>query len=671
MTTIVYMKSLVIIIFSLFILNSCVEDKGSSRQGSLFNPKKITDGSLADWTIAIYANADNNLATTFLSDFMEMNKTSGLGKNINVIVIVDYDAQRTIPNSPNKFPTGTVVYKIIGNDLEPAQLMVTAEENFDDPKILSKHLTYAFQKYPAKKRGIIMWDHGGAWDGGFGGDSQNGTSLNVQNLSVLQIKSALAEVALSLNLGAKPFEFLDFDTCLMGNLESAYEFKNIAKYYSASAEIDYGRGHDYAKYFSIFANNSKKNFSDLAPDIIKSWDNHHKDAGISDKYLRTKSIIETSKLDGLASNLHEFVSALIASLNNNQLNYIDFLKKITWASPGFGSKIEDDTSTPVTLRDAGHIFSLLTNTVDPIVNEAANSITESLGTVIKAKSLGDIRLGNQVGLSVESTIGPKWTNDKRDKYLTFQWSYDSSWNELLDLIASNYDLDVGPPTLATSIANSANPDSINKPKISFTTVDADVERAYVMAYSADGSGNLLNLGLIGHSFVENGFVYNFSWDGKLVTLTNGVETSFIAIELLTLPGKNLNGDVVGGFFKIRGKLTKGTENYSCDLIGPVSSSELSDLIIYNDNGATIPLNISQLAGQGYSFTPQLVFSPAGGGSQVKMDQTPIQLTTGLNSLEINSNTSAPAGNYILGTVLIDVWTKFSVEVKPLMIVTPF
>lgn len=664
------MKKLAILILALVFLSSCVEDSNPSNQG-LFKPKKIADGLMAEWTIAIYANADNNLSTTFLSDFIEMNSTSNLGKNINVIVIVDYDAQRTIPNSLNKFPTGTAIYKIIGNNLEPIQLMVTSEENFDDPKVLSKHLTYAFQKYPAKKRGIIMWDHGGAWDSGFGGDSQNGTILNAKNLSVLQMRSALADVALSLNLGAKPFDFVDFDTCLMGNLESAYEFKNIAKYYSASAEIDYGKGHDYEKYFSIFTKNSKKNFSELVPEIIKSWDDHHKNAGISDKYLRTKTILATGELDSLTMNLNELVLSLISSLNNNHLTFIDFLKIINWASPGFGSNIEGDSSDPMALRDIGHMVSLMTNTLDPSVNEAADLTVSSLGTTIKAKSLGDIRLGSQIGLSIESTIGPAWTNSKRDKYLTFQWSYDSSWNEVLDLIAAKYNLDAGPPTLVTTIINSTNPDLINKPKISFTTIDADVERALVMAFSVDGSGNLLNLGLVGHSFVENGFLYSFSWDGKQATMTNGVQSSLVAIELLTLPGRSLNGDISGGFFKIRGKLTNGVESFPCDLIGPVPSSELSDLIIYNENGATKSFSLTVLAGLGYSFIPQLVRMPSGGGPSIKIDQTPIHLTAGLTSLEINNNISAPAGDYILGTALIDVWTKSSVEAKPLTIVTPF
>lgn len=671
------MKNIFIMTLFLFVLSSCLEDKGEKGTGVPFSRlKDVVNESKVEWTIAVYVNADNNLSATFLSDLIEMNSATINGKNVNIIAIVDFDSSREIPNSSSYFPSGTGVYKIVGNNKEPILLKSENEENFDNPNVLTKHLTYVFQKFPAKKRGLIMWDHGGSWDGGFGGDSQNGTIQYPATLSIAQIKSALSDVALSLNFKEKPFDFLDFDTCLMGNLESIYEFKNITKFYSASAEIDFGRGHDYKKFFSILSNNPTKGMADLAPDIIQSWDDHHKNAGVSDRYLRTKTIVDTSTLNNLADDFNGLISILISSLYNNDLTFVDFLKKLSHSSPGFGSSLDSGEfgSEHTSYRDVGHITSMLTNTNTQDINEAANSLRTSFLGAIKAKSLGDIRVGNQFGLSIESSLGSDWTNSKREKYSKLQWSYDTYWMGILDIIAAEYNLDIGAPTLSTSIANGVNPSAINKPRISFSTVDSDVDRARAYSFEVDSNGNVFALGFVGHGFVENGHSYNFDWSGKRMTLTNGTQTSIVALDLLSLPGKNSNGDVVGGFFKVKGKLIDGANVYACELIG--QGSELSDIIIYipRENGVqSSALSISDLAGLGLSFVPQLTrISSSGTGTvQTQVDQVPIPLTSGVTTLELDNSVSAPAGSYLLGIILTDVWGKSSTDIESLTIVTPF
>ena len=44
----------------------------------------------------------------------------------------------------------------------------------DNADTLIDFINWGITKYPAKRYGLVLWDHGGQWTG-YGGDSQNGT----------------------------------------------------------------------------------------------------------------------------------------------------------------------------------------------------------------------------------------------------------------------------------------------------------------------------------------------------------------------------------------------------------------------------------------------------------------------------------------------------------------
>ena len=120
-----------------------------------------------EWTIFIYGHADHNLTPSMIVDYQEM-LAANLSSRVKVILAVDLDDSRLGSS------LGTTVYEILGNG-NSNLLSSSSEENFDDPAVLEAHMMTAFSSFPSKKRGVILWDHGGSWDGGFGGDHQNGT----------------------------------------------------------------------------------------------------------------------------------------------------------------------------------------------------------------------------------------------------------------------------------------------------------------------------------------------------------------------------------------------------------------------------------------------------------------------------------------------------------------
>lgn len=622
-----------------FFLCGCIaesEDKASKTQNT-------------EWTIFIYGHADHNLTPGMVKDFQEM-ISAKLNSKIKVILAVDLD------DSVLSSTVGTGVYEILGGG-KSKLIESYPEQNFDDPSVLEFHVKSAFSKYPSKKRGVILWNHGSSWDGGFGGDTQNGTNSSPGGLSIHQIKSVLQSVASQLNLGVKPFDFISFDTCLMGDVQTASELKDLSKYFFASAELDYGDGWDYNSALTIIASLSASSINQLAPLIVSSWNSHHMNKGEMDENLRTQVALDFSKMDSFILQMNN----LLANYKNSSLPELG--KALKRSSPGYGISSENEALIkPQSYRDVGQFLSLLANSSDAsLAADSGALLSFAQEELIKAQSLGDVRSGSQLGLSIESRILSDWTSKKSD-YLNLFWDNQTDWSVLLDDLTSASVADNSPPTLSTSIINNTNPTSINKPRVSFSTNNADVDMVQVIL-KLTSSGVDYSLGLLGFGFVEDQSSYYFDWDGKYLELSNGTTSSLISLALQNAPGLNSEGDTLAVAYKIPGVVTDGTKSLVVDLIG--YESPLSTIAV-TINGQISTFKISDVAGAGFSFVPYIY------KNQVPYFEvmTPIPIGTGVSGLELVEK-SAPAGPYKIQTQLSDVWTNTSVDSDNVTVVNPF
>ena len=115
------------------------------------------------WTVVVYLNADHNLDSSALTDLEEMQKAGG-GKLKNVRLVYYLDR-----NDDEEGDGPGVELGVIENG-ERKVVQKLPEQNSDDPKVLTNFITWTYKTYPGQKRGLVLWDHGGQWDGGFGGD---------------------------------------------------------------------------------------------------------------------------------------------------------------------------------------------------------------------------------------------------------------------------------------------------------------------------------------------------------------------------------------------------------------------------------------------------------------------------------------------------------------------
>ena len=620
--------------------------------------------NLPEWTIFIYGHADHSLTPNMMGDIAEM-VSATIDPSVKVILAVDADSNNEhLPvGHPWKTP-GTYIYEILGTGKGEAKLIETRpEENMDDPETLTSHVVNAFTKYPSKKKGVILWDHGGSWDGGFGGDYQNhldDPAYHQGGMTIHKVKSALSASATTLKLGSTPFDFIAFDTCLMGNIETAYEFKNLAYYYFASAEIDYGAGWDYENSLSLFSSNPKALISQLAPYIVSQWDEQHANSGqVMDELLRTQIALDLSKLDSFALQFQSFVSSSL----NNSLNKAAL--SLNRSGPGYHygdlSSLNDSPQS----RDIGQFFSLLA--ADPELNADATSLQNNLiNNVIKATSLGDNRDGFQLGLSIESRHGSTWLeggdDSTRGRYQALLWNSRTVWSSFLDGISLMAYFDTAGPTFTPISENMVGPDASHQPTISFETTDTDVNDGVINILENQG-GLLISWGVVGHGFLEANQEKSYSWDGKISTLTNGSVVSDVMVGIYGSPGLDGEGNTVALGIKIPGVLTNGVISYDVELVG--YESPLSTFILHLETDKFEVKEYSDFADLGgWSFRPKIATSLG------YIYSTTLSIVDTVEGFDLGQK-SAPAGHYALQSIMKDVWGNPTSNLSPVTVVTPF
>ena len=176
----------------------------------------------AKWTFAVYMAGDNNLAMASLQDLMEM-EAIGSTKDVKVVVQAEFaDEYMTIldgstliyfpPQTFNLSTYETSRFKIV-KDGDPniidSQQIVLGDKDMASSQTLANFIKWVKNNYPAEHYALVLWNHGSGWEGVL----QDQTANHYMNMQ--ELKSAL-------EAGGIHFDVIDFDACLMGMYEVAY-----------------------------------------------------------------------------------------------------------------------------------------------------------------------------------------------------------------------------------------------------------------------------------------------------------------------------------------------------------------------------------------------------------------------------------------------------------------
>ena len=255
-------------IFSLF-SNSTVSSKwdGADNRGVLNTsvssqaaPKRtVIKGDGTDHATVMVYMCGTDLESKSGMASSDMKEMAAATLNSNVDVIVYTGGCRSwkisgISNSVNQ------IYKI-----HNGQMTCLVRNDGSDPmtkgSTLTRFINYCANNYPANRNMLILWDHGGGSISGFGYDERN------QMSGALSLKG----IGDALKASGQTFDFIGFDACLMGTLESALTLAPYADYLIGSEETEPGVGWYYTNWLNNLARNPAISTLELGKTIVDDF----------------------------------------------------------------------------------------------------------------------------------------------------------------------------------------------------------------------------------------------------------------------------------------------------------------------------------------------------------------------------------------------------------------
>lgn len=227
----------------------------------------------AEWTIAVYLDADNDLERFGLIDLNEMEL--GIRGDVNVIALIDraegYD------DSDGDWKDARVYRLVADTDKNVLRSRVIArpgEINMGDPAVLEAFLAATLKHFPAKRTALILWNHGGGWqahavDHGIPGRAHGTDALTLPQLAA-GIRGALGRA------GRESLDIVGFDMCLMAQYEVALELQGLTDVLVASQATEPGDGWPYDRVLPEFAD-ARATTTGVAARIVEQFDGYYRE----------------------------------------------------------------------------------------------------------------------------------------------------------------------------------------------------------------------------------------------------------------------------------------------------------------------------------------------------------------------------------------------------------
>ena len=258
------------------------------------------------WTVLVYMAADNTLATSGVEDIDEM-EAAGSNPEVQVVVQAEFSPQQfalegctamTCSNRPNfntfRYQVTGVGPHVYGPDGQATDI---GNRNMTDPAQLAEFVAWGRTNYPAEQYALVLWNHGGGYQGLLEDITSGGTSP----MSLGQLRTALS--------AGPQLDIVDFDMCLMGGYETLVTMQGLAKVASFSEQVEPGAGNPYTAILQALYADPSVNAQGLGGIIVDKYDASY--AG--GRNSTTRSAYD---LSGLAT-FENALNALAANMSQN------------------------------------------------------------------------------------------------------------------------------------------------------------------------------------------------------------------------------------------------------------------------------------------------------------------------------------------------------------------
>lgn len=217
----------------------------------------------------------------------------------------------------------------------------------------------------------------------FGADPNNPTTRFFGSVDRKENSIDLSTLAEGIKQSGIKMQYILFDVCYMGNVETAYELKDVTNYLIATSSEIMAKGIPYRSMWS-YLNGTTPNYSSLVNGIVNFYKN-------STAPYCNMAAIDCRQLDALADVMKEI----------NQKYTLDTTIPLDSIQPldGFSPHLSYDMAVYVdSLRPSGYLKEQFNNQLKKTVKAAAH--TDCAYTALRLYPEATIKIKNYCGLSI-------------------------------------------------------------------------------------------------------------------------------------------------------------------------------------------------------------------------------------------------------------------------------
>ncbi len=238
----------------------------------------------SDWTVLIYLcgsnlESESGLATYNIDEMIAADITDSVNIIIETGGSYSWDTNGINADALCRFQMTDTGLVALGE---------VPMASMGDAATFQDFLSWGLNNYPAKKTMVVVWDHGSEPTNGVAFDEV----YEYDSLSMDELRSSLAG-------SGKHIDIMGFDTCLMGNVETASAIGKNASYMIASEETIPGPGWNYTEFINYICQHPDCTPADLGVVVCDSYYQKYVNLGMSDGV--TLSLIDLSYVDELSN----------------------------------------------------------------------------------------------------------------------------------------------------------------------------------------------------------------------------------------------------------------------------------------------------------------------------------------------------------------------------------
>ena len=321
---------------------------------------EVPMGEDGTWTIFVYLcgsdlESDGGAAT---DDLAEMQSAS-TGDNVRFVVETGGASSWS-----NEYASADALHRFVIQNEEIEEVATVDNMSMGDTATLTDFLRWGVKEYPAEHMGVVFWNHGGGSITGVCYDE----NFDSDSLSLIEIDSAFYSIFDEMT---DRFEFVGFDACLMGTVETANVLANYSCYMIGSEELEPGSGWDYTAIGNFLANNPDATGEALGKEVCDSY--LAACEAIDDSAEATLAVINLEKVDDLLVAFNSFAKSMYESGDNAE-SLSGMIREIRYTENFGGNDKSEGFTNMVDLGGLAEACSSFTSGSDDVKNALAQAV---------------------------------------------------------------------------------------------------------------------------------------------------------------------------------------------------------------------------------------------------------------------------------------------------------